>query len=561
MAVDNSGDSADGRIYVTWTDFSGNGSRIRLAYSSDQGQQWATTADFNGFANNSGNIVQCAMPAVGPDGTVYVAWYSGSQNNPSGVGGLGNIEVSMSTNSGHTFDSQYSLPSFPSVYRYPIGSLEASSYPTIAVDPNTGYVYLAWIEDNNGIFEIYFSHTDSPRNYTSWTTPILVTQPTSGSDFMPWLTVNSKGVISLIYYQGNSNSVDVFSAQSFNGGQSFSTQVVKVTSASGNPSATDTSSDYIGVTSDGSGEVHALWTDFRSGTDAHIYSANFNQQPTVTLTNPTYIDAGGSGAYYLINGSQSNSIQVDLGTSITLQPVPQNSDWAFAGWDFGSYSNPVAYYPTDNVSLSANLKELQHSMDASADSDNSQRKFIRVNATGYLFQTYDDGGHAWLEYSTNGGSAWNLANYDEPLDYDFTNGTSPGSKGPSLSYYDQNGYDVVAAAIEEPNSSGHYSIYLDVFYYSNGSYQPFGPQWIDDEPDSTYFADANPNVVLNGPDNNSQLEFIVTFEKSTVNGQAGIGCKAGVLLANCSYEVSQLTPAQLVDGTDSYSQDATVYAN
>lgn len=295
-------------------------------------------------------------------------------------------------------------------------------------------------------------------------------------------------------------------------------------------------------------------------TSNKTYQAIFVHQYTLSLTTAQYIDAGGSGATYDINGVQENSINLAQGQSATIQ-ANAPSGWAFAGWSNGSYENPTSVTVNSNTSINASFKELQHSMDVSADSDNSQRKFIRVNATGYLFQTYDDGGHSWLEYSTNGGSSWNLANYGEPLDYNFTNGTSPGSKDPSLAYYDRDGYDIVAAVFEEPNSTGHYSIYLDVFYNSNGSYQPFGPQWIDDEPDSTYSADANPNVVLNGPENNSQLEFIVTFEKSTVNGQAGIGCKAGVLLANYSYEVSQLTPAQLVDGTDSYSQDATVYAN
>ena len=70
------------------------------------------------------------------------------------------------------------------------------------------------------------------------------------------------------------------------------------------------------------------------------------------------------------------------------------------------------------------------------------------------YSDQDDDGHAWLENSTDGGSAWSLGNDGEPLDYNFTNGTSPGSKDPSLSYCDKSGYDALAAAIEEPGSSG-----------------------------------------------------------------------------------------------------------
>ncbi|MCL5266479.1 MAG: hypothetical protein M1469_00050 [Bacteroidetes bacterium] len=262
---------------------------------------------------------------------------------------------------------------------------------------------------------VYFVHSTAPDEITSWTSAEIATQTTTGNQFFPWLTVNSTGVISLVYYQGNSSSADVYSAQSFNGGQSFSGQDVKLTSVSSNPSVgSNFPSDYIGVTSDGSGEVHALWTDFRSGTNSDIYSANFNQKPTISLTTPNYYESGGSGAYYLINGSQTNQMQVDLGSSASVQAVAQNSNWAFAGWNDASRTNPRTITPADNVTLSANIKELQYSMDASAFSNNSQRKLVRAS-NGSLDEVYSDGGHVWLEESSNGGSTWQLAN-NGPLD-------------------------------------------------------------------------------------------------------------------------------------------------
>ena len=471
----------------------------------------ATSATIPPLGNSptSNDYVNFASPAVGPHGTLYVAYYVGTLNS-AGVpqsNEAAEICVAKSTNGGSNFELMKTF-SITGAYQQTFGYIRVSSIPTMVVDPTNSNVYLAFVEGGSS-YHIYF--TRSTDGGSSWSTPTIVTQDTTGDQVFPWLTVNATGIVSLVYYEVDNGSVDVYSAQSFNHGQSFAGQNgagedVKLTSASGNTNFSGSDggySDYLGVASDGLGDVHALRTQFTSTTSQEIECANYSQRPEVTPTGPNYIDAGGSGAYYLINGNQTSQLAWDLGTPVPIQVVPQNSNWAFAGWNSGSYQNPSNVYAGGVVEPSANLKELQHSMDVSADSDNSQRKFIRVNATGYLFQTYDDNGHAWLEYSTNGGSAWNLANYGEPLDYDFTNGTSPGSKGPSLSYYDQNGYDVVAAAIEEPNSSGHYSIYLDVFYYSNGSYQPFGPQWIDDEPDSTYFADANPNVVLNGPENNS----------------------------------------------------------
>ncbi len=358
-----------------------------------------------------------AVPAVGPEGVVYVVYDSNANNATS------YINVAMSKNSGNSFPFKYTGEGFPSLFNSMVGHLRVTSLPTIAVDPNNGEVYVAWAQNDGGSqgMDIYFMHTTAAGEITSWTTPEIATQTTTGNQFFPWLTINSTGHISLVYYQENSNGdVDVYSAQSYDGqsfvGQNGTGQDVKLTSVSSNPAvgATNKASDYIGVASDGSGEVHALWTDFRSGTNQDIYSANYNQQPTVTLTGPTYIDAGGSGAYFLINGSQSSQIQIDLGSSVSVQAVPQNNNWAFAGWSDASRTNPQTITPSDNVSLSANIKDLQHSMDASALSYNSQRKLAR-ESTGLLDEVYSDGGRIWLEESSDGGSTWQLAN-NGPLD-------------------------------------------------------------------------------------------------------------------------------------------------
>jgi Secretion system C-terminal sorting domain len=305
------------------------------------------------------------------------------------------------------------------------------------------------------------------------------------------------------------------------------------------------------VTSSGSGEAHALWTDFRSNTNQDIYCANYNQQPTVTLTGPTYIDAGGSGAYYLINGSQSSSIQVDLGSSIALQAVPQNSTWAFAGWNFGSNSNPVTYYPTDNVSLSANLKELQHSMDASAYSDNSQRKMIQT-PNGYLFEAYTEDGHVWVEYSNDNGKTWTLGHGGTPLD-------DGQGKCPSIDYWGNQNDAVILVAFQQQEGS-YYSIQLETFEYNTttGTYDyRITPELLYTESADTYSStNANPNIAAgNGG------YFLVTFErKSTSGGEPGINLIGGQIDGQGSITAG---PAQFgnLTGTDNTCVNASIYAN
>lgn len=341
LAIDNSSDSTQGRVYVAWADISAPSNAptvysIYVAYPtnlSDLGGTWITKE-----IGSTDSLEEGPVPAVGPNGTVYVAYLKNSSQS-AGVA-TGQLYVAMSTNSGNNFTVEPVGPAFDSYFNEStIGHLRVSSFPTVAVDPKNSEVYMAWTEDVGGSMDVYFMHTTASREITNWTTPQIATQSTTGNQFFPWLTFNSAGPagqISLVYYQENSNNdVDVYSAQSYDGqsfvGQDGTGEDVKVTSVSSNPSvgATGYPSDYIGVTSDNSCEVHALWTDFRSGSNQDIYCANFNQRPTVALT-PNYIDAG-SGAFFLINGSQGSSIQVDVGTSITIQAVPPSGNWAFAG--------------------------------------------------------------------------------------------------------------------------------------------------------------------------------------------------------------------------------------
>ncbi|MCL5266478.1 MAG: hypothetical protein M1469_00045 [Bacteroidetes bacterium] len=128
MTIDNSGDSTDGRSYVAWTDIPDLGNRtIYLAFPSnetDLSGPWTTVTISGTSAYETG-----AVPAVGPDGTLYVAYYSGSS---SASGGTGEINVAMSTNSGNSFVVQ-GVESITSFNNYNLGHLRVSSFPTIAL--------------------------------------------------------------------------------------------------------------------------------------------------------------------------------------------------------------------------------------------------------------------------------------------------------------------------------------------------------------------------------------------------------------------------------------------
>jgi len=77
-------DRRNNTIYVTWTEFDRYGSsaptdssRIMFSKSTDGGNTWSTQKRINkksGDCVDSDNTVEGAVPAVGPNGEIYVTW-------------------------------------------------------------------------------------------------------------------------------------------------------------------------------------------------------------------------------------------------------------------------------------------------------------------------------------------------------------------------------------------------------------------------------------------------------------------------------------------------------
>ena len=143
------------------------------------------------------NVISFPDPAVGPNGDVYVAYYSGVSEDDTGV----NIDVAKSSDGGSNFTFMKTF-SITGAYQDALGYIRVSSIPTMVVDPTNGNIYLAFVESGNG-YHVYF--TRSTDGGSSWSTPTIVTQNTTGDQVFPWLTINSTGHISVVYYRENAN--------------------------------------------------------------------------------------------------------------------------------------------------------------------------------------------------------------------------------------------------------------------------------------------------------------------------------------------------------------------
>lgn len=141
-------DPASGNLYVTYSNFvGGSTSQIELIRSTDGGNTWSAPLLMHGVSQN-GNV-QGSRPAVGPDGEVYVYWYT--FGTP-----LSEHHVRRSDDGGLSFGPDVIAATFfengfsgGAGYRRGF----APTFASIAVDrsagPTRGRVHLAWDESVN----------------------------------------------------------------------------------------------------------------------------------------------------------------------------------------------------------------------------------------------------------------------------------------------------------------------------------------------------------------------------------------------------------------------------
>ncbi|MDE2451316.1 MAG: exo-alpha-sialidase [Gammaproteobacteria bacterium] len=310
---------AGGDVYVTWTHFNqgphGLGyisSNIVGAVSHDHGQTWS---EMIAVSDSAHPFDQGSSPAYGPDGTLYVAY----EGNQAGDTTKDQTVVARSTDGGKTFTNAEVGRVYDDVGCYPTNVAQGrarlsfeqfrlSSFPSLAIDPKTGGLAIAWADDqnNSGCASGAASFSGSTNNQVklvtsadgkTWTAPRQITSgadkayPAVGAndgrivvgyytrDYSPVPTATDhtcqRGFLNdrdtgyptspttPVHYVDNapvcldyafSSSTDNFAAET------------RVSSQSSNPYLQFSGSfigDYTGVAVDSAGGVHSVWTDDR----------------------------------------------------------------------------------------------------------------------------------------------------------------------------------------------------------------------------------------------------------------------------------------------------------
>lgn len=218
-------------IFVTWTQFDAYGSTdpqdssvILFSKSTDQGLTWSPAKRINkkaGDCIDSDETVEGAVPAIGPNGEVYVAWAG-----PDG------IYFDRSLDEGQTWlANDIHVDSMPTGWDYDIpGISRANGLPITTCDlsggPNHGTIYINWSDQRNGSTDTDVWLSKSTDGGNTWSPPSRVNNdPPGRHQFFTWMAVDQvTGILWFVFYDRRNTTgdyTDVYMARSADGGNTF----------------------------------------------------------------------------------------------------------------------------------------------------------------------------------------------------------------------------------------------------------------------------------------------------------------------------------------------------
>jgi hypothetical protein len=195
---------------------------------------------------------------VAGNGNIYVVWEDIREGN-------WDIFFSRSITGGINWKDN-----LPVLDNNPTGSYQRD--PTLAIDPNN-FLYLAYEENRNGDWDIYF--TRSSDNGDTWSTQAPVhdiLDPGNTMQFNPSIAVDNLNNIYVAWTANTTTSWDVYISKSTDMGATWSEQV-KVNDDIGSlePEPPSPSIDI-----DGKHNVYVVWEDKREGTNDIYFSFSNN---------------------------------------------------------------------------------------------------------------------------------------------------------------------------------------------------------------------------------------------------------------------------------------------
>lgn len=319
-------------LYVVWTEFEVYGSPdpndstiVLFSKSTDNGLTWTQPLRINevsGDCLDEDNSVMGAMPAVGPEGEIYVSW-----PGPEG------IVFDKSTDHGETWLTQdIIVADNPAGDHYVIpGLLRGGSVPVIACDlsngPYRGTIYINWSDQINGPDDTDIWVSKSIDGGNTWSSPIRVNDDPPGKHQMfHWLAVDqTNGFLYCVFYDRrnySNNQTDVYLAVSTDGGNTFSNH--KISDSPFIPSSGIFMGDYSNISVVGD-VIRPVWARMDNG-HVSVWTA---------IIDPNIVDVEDYRDDQIVTEFEITSVYpnpFNPSTSIEYR-IPQNGDIVISAYD------------------------------------------------------------------------------------------------------------------------------------------------------------------------------------------------------------------------------------
>ena len=293
-------DQDNGNMYLTWTPFFPDGSRIFFGRSTDGGNNWDYYPISDWVA--MGDSVQGSSLAVGTDGVLNVIWIDYDTRKLTLAQNTADGSPEGWTNPRVIADVDWVFGSPNAEYRVP-------TMPALASDPSTGIddatLYAVWHDNSEGNTDIVIIR--SGDGGASWSEPVIVNDDgdhynddddnddendTGGHhQFFPWVTVSPEGEVGVVFYDRRDDPEDTllhtYLAWSPDGINWTKNLQVTTNATNGSygyhQSGNIFMGDYIGLAISDEA-VHPVWADCRLGWgQSHLFSARIPLEDLRTL--------------------------------------------------------------------------------------------------------------------------------------------------------------------------------------------------------------------------------------------------------------------------------------
>lgn len=291
-------------MYLTWTQFDAYGSdlpsdssNILFSKSVDGGLSWTAPLRINqiaGDCNDRDTTVEGAVPCIGTNGEIYVAW-----------AGAGGIYFDKSTDEGNNWlANDILVDPMPTGWDMHVpGMYRCNGLPVTACDisggPNNGTIYINWTDQRNGAnnTDVWLSKSTDGGN--TWSSPARVNNDlTQTHQFFSWMTIDqTTGYLYFVFYDRRAytdNRTDVYMAISKDGGTTFTNK--KISESPFVPDEGIFFGDYTNIVAHNN-IVRPIWTRLSNGvlsiwTDVTPINADsavsINNEPGADFTATNY---------------------------------------------------------------------------------------------------------------------------------------------------------------------------------------------------------------------------------------------------------------------------------